>query len=332
MNSGFERGPEQKYKLAQGDPMRNRYFAFAVVFVLAALAFSSHTVESRVPAASTVPVHMVVTAEARHGTDVPVITREDVTVNQGRERVQVTDWVPLEGEHAALQLFVLMDDASGATLSAQLEDLRRFILSQPPSTAIGVGYMRDGTVDILQNLSGDHALAAKALRLPLGTAGALASPYLSIGDLIKRWPEGPVRREILMVSDGIDRFGGSGPSNPYVDSAIEEAQRAGVIIYSIYTPGVDHYGHSFWRMNWGQNYLSQLSDETEGESYYLGLGAPVSFAPYLDDLSHRLTRQYLLTFLAKPERKAGFQSFKLRTEVPNAELVAADRGYVPAGM
>ena len=145
--------------------MRNRYFAFAVVFVLAALAFGSQTVESRVPAASTVPVHMVVTAEARHGTDVPVIKREDVTVNQGRERVQVTDWVPLEGEHAALQLFVLVDDASGATLGAPLEDLRRFILSQPPSTAIGVGYMRDGTVDILENLTGDHDLAAKALRL-----------------------------------------------------------------------------------------------------------------------------------------------------------------------
>jgi hypothetical protein len=44
-----------------------------------------------------------------------------------------------------------------------------------------------------------------------------------------------------------------------------------------------------------------------------------------------MTRQYLLTFLAKPERKAGFQSFKLRTEVPNAELVTADRVYVPAG-
>jgi len=68
---------------------------------------------------------MVVTAEARHGTDVPVIKREDVTVNQGRERMQVTDWIPLEGEHAALQLFVLVDDASGATLGAQLEDLRR---------------------------------------------------------------------------------------------------------------------------------------------------------------------------------------------------------------
>src|ERR1700730_1767453 len=113
--------------------MRNRFFAFAVLLVLAAMAFGSQTAQSRAPAASTVPVHMVVTAEARHGTDVPVIKREDVTVNQGRERVQVTDWVPLEGEHAALQLFVLVDDASGATLGAQLEDLRRFILSQPPS-------------------------------------------------------------------------------------------------------------------------------------------------------------------------------------------------------
>src|SRR6266850_2404656 len=152
MNSGFERGPEQKYKLAQGDPMRNRYFAFAVVFVLAALAFSSHTVESRVPAASTVPVHMVVTAEARHGTDVPVITREDVTVNQGRERVQVTDWVPLEGEHAALQLFVLMDDASGATLGAQLEDLRRFILSQPCDDVLDKLHVSDPLLDIAKHL------------------------------------------------------------------------------------------------------------------------------------------------------------------------------------
>jgi len=195
-----------------------------------------------------------------------------------------------------------------------------------------VAYIRNGIADILQNPTDDHSQAAKALRLPLADAGASGSPYFSVVDLIKRWPEGPVRREILMVSDGIDRFGDGGPSNPYVDSAIEQAQRAGVIIYSIYAPGVGHYGHSFWRMNWGQNYLSQISDETGGESYYLGFGAPVSFAPYLEDLSHRLTRQYLLTFLAKPERKAGFQHFKLRTEVPNAELVAADRVYVPAGM
>jgi hypothetical protein len=212
-----------------------------------------------------------------------------------------------------------------------LEDIRQFINAQPATTAIGVAYMRNGIADVLQNPTNDHAQAAKALRLPFGDPGASASPYFSVTDLIKRWPETPVRREILMVSDGIDRYWGSGPSDPYVDSTIEDAQRAGVIIFSIYMPGGGHFGHSFWRINWGQNYLSQVSDETGGESYYLGFGAPVSFAPYLDDLTHRLTRQYLLTFIAKPEKKAGFQQVKLRTEVPNAELVAADRVYVPAG-
>src|SRR4029077_19852041 len=278
------------------------------------------------------PVHMVVTVEPRHGSNVPVINREDVMGHQGLDRANGTDWLPLQGEHAALQLFILIDDAANTSLGSQLEDIRQFINAQPSSTAIAVAYMRNGTAEILQNPTNDHTQAAKALRLPLGDAGASGSPYFSLVDLIKRWPEGAVRREILMVSDGIDRFGGAGPSNPYVDSAIEKAQRAGVIIYSIYTPGVGHYGHSFWRMNWGQNYLSQISDETGGESYYLGFGAPVSFAPYLDDLSHRLTRQYLLTFLAKPENKAGFQSFKLRTEGPNAELVAAEHDYGRAGM
>jgi len=56
----------------------------------------------------------------------------------------------------------------------------------------------------------------------------------------------------------------------------------------------------------------------------------MSFSPYSDDLVHRLLHQYLLTFLAKPVKEAGMQSVKLRTEVPNAKLVAADRAYVPA--
>jgi hypothetical protein len=224
----------------------------------------------------------------------------------------------------------LLDDASGTNLGSQLEDIRKFINSQPATTRIGVGYMRNGTVEITQNLTDDHGSAAKSLRLPIGIAGVNASPYFSVSDLIKRWPEAPVRREILMISDGIDRYGPGGASDPYVDQAVEQAQRAGIVIFSIYSPGTDHFGHTFWRINWGQNFLSQLSDQTGGESFYLGLEAPVSLSPYLDDLSRRLLHQYLLTFLAKPVKKAGMQSVKVRTEVPNAELVSADSVYVPA--
>jgi hypothetical protein len=199
------------------------------------------------------------------------------------------------------------------------------------STKIGIAYMQNGIAQVMQNLNSDHTLAAKALRLPLGSPGANASPYFSLGDLIKRWPENPERREVIMVTDGIDRYWGSGPDDAYVDTVIEQAQRAGVIVYAIYTPGEGHYGHSYWRTYWGQNYLSQLADETGGEGYYLtGSAPPVSFTPYLSDVSRKLNNQYLLTFIAKPQKKAGMERIKLQTEVPNAELVSADRVYVPA--
>jgi hypothetical protein len=72
-----------------------------------------------------------------------------------------------------------------------------------------------------------------------------------------------------------------------------------------------------------------VTTETGGEAYFLGYDTPVSFSPYLDDLTRRLTHQYLLTFLSKPRKKPGLQPVKIRTEVPNAELVAADMVYVP---
>lgn len=279
-----------------------------------------------------VPVQMVVTVEAHHTKEVPVINREDVLVFEGHNRDQVTQWVPLKDSSAGIELFVLVDDAADTTqLGSQLQDIRKFINNAPANLAIGIGYMRNGTVLVAQNPTRDRTQAAKALRLPLGDPGASASPYFSLNDLIKRWPKSNAPHEVLMLTDGIDRVFGSGPGDPYVDQTIAAAQQARVVVYSIYTPGSGHFGHTFWRMNWGQNYLSQLSDETGGESFYIGFGPAVAYGPFLDDLVEHLSRQYLLTFLAKPENKAGLRQIKLRTEVPNAELVAADRVYVPAG-
>lgn len=50
--------------------------------------------------------------------------------------------------------------------------------------------------------------------------------------------------------------------------------RAGVTVSAIYTPGVGHFGHSYWQTYWGQIYLSQLADETGGEAYYIGFSGP----------------------------------------------------------
>ena len=282
------------------------------------------------PAANGIPTHLVVTVEPHRGSDVPVINREDVMVYEGKDRDPVTEWVPAQGDRAGLELFILLDDGSNSSLGTQIDDIRKFINAQPASTLIGIAYMQNGIAKIEQNPTNDHALAAKALRLPMGISGANGSPYFSVTDLIKRWPASSNRKEIVMASDGIDLYYGIGDlQDPYLDEAISNAQRAGILVSAIYTPGVGHFGHSYWRTYWGQLYLAELADRTGGEAYYIGFnGPPVSFSPYLDDVAHRLGHQYFLTFLAKPPKKAGWQTVKLRTEVPKVDLVSAGRVWV----
>jgi len=50
-----------------------------------------------------------------------------VLVFEGHDRDKVIDWVPAQGDHAALELFVLLDDGAAETLGSQLDDLRKFM-------------------------------------------------------------------------------------------------------------------------------------------------------------------------------------------------------------
>ena len=291
------------------------------VVALACLAQSNQAVNGPV-------AQIIVTAEPRHGKDVSPVTPNDVTVTSGKEKLNILQWTP--AQNAPLQILLLMDESSNTNIGTQLGDLKAFITGLPAGAQIGVGYMRNGTIDFVQQFTTDHALAATKLRLPMGNPGVESSPYFSLIELFKNWAPIAGRREILMISDGIDRYGGIGPDNPYVTEAMEHAQRAGVVISSIYWSGEGHYGHSFYRLNWGQNYLSQLADGTGGEAYWQGFGNPVSFAPYLEDFTRRLEHQYILAFQPKTMSKAGFQQIRVRTELPNVELVGPSHAWSPA--
>ncbi len=304
--------------------------AFAFLGVLPAQAQQKQ-------AATTTPVQMTVTLSVLgENKRMPEVNREDVIVRQGKERLEVTGWTPLRDDRAGLDLFILIDDASKPVLASQFDDLRSFINAQPPNTSIGIGYMRNGTVQIAQDFTTDHDRAAKALRLPLASSGAYGSPYLSVIDLMKRWPDDSNRREVVMITDGIDRFRG-GPRHrglsfisPDVDSASRVAQRTGTIINTIFARGVGRLGNNFWEITNGQNAMAKLSEETGGQSFYLGTQNPVSFKPYLDDLNKSLDNQYVLEFRAVPGKKPGLQYVKLGTEVAGVELASADSVWVNA--
>jgi len=294
------------------------------VFGLAALA-------QQEPAFPGTQASVVVSAEAQHGTTIPALRAEDVIVTQGKQRDQVISLEPLFSSQAGVQVFILIDDSlSTSDLGPKLNDIRQFIGAQPANVQVGVAYMRNGTALIAQNPTNDRAAAAKALRLPTGESAGGASPYFSVGELIKRWPETNAARQVVMISDGIDPYWDSFSfDDPYVNEAIDLAQRARVVVNAIYARGDGHLGHTLWRNTLGQSFLSELADSSGGEAYYLATDSPPSFTPYLNQIAKRMQHAYLLTFKAQPGPKSGMQPVKISTEVPNVDLVAQSRVYVP---
>lgn len=268
--------------------------------------------------------HLIVTAEGHHGAPPPEVMKDAVTVEVNRKPARVEQWVPLRGDEAGLQLYIVIDDGTDTDLGSQFGDLKNFINGQPASTEIGLAYLQYGAARIAVPLTADHAKLTAALRLPLGQPGIAASPYMGVSDLVKKWPAADARREMLLISSGSDPWSPPDPQNPYLLSAIADAQRAGILAHSIYYGGWGHLGHSYWRINWGENYLSELGDETGGEAYWPGTQSAISLAPFLKDLDQRLRNQYLLTVSA-PEAKGGLQPVRVTTTTAGVSLVTASK-------
>ena len=280
------------------------------------------------------PVSVIVTAEPKRGKTIPPLVADDVAVTQGREKRHAISLDPLSG--SKLQILLMIDDSVAESFNTEIPSLKNFVMALPANAEVGIGYMRNGTTQMTSEFTADHAAAAHAIRLAEGPGGADVSPYDSLTDALKKWPgaKGPdaPRREVVMISSGVEGLGGGFASdNPYVNAGIQAAQKAGAVVYTIYSPSVGHTGHSFWRSSWGQNFLSQLSDETGGEFYAVGFGSPVSFEPYLKSILDALEHQYRLTFVARSQGKSGLQEVHIKVIEKDASMAAPDKVFVPAG-
>ena len=329
--------------------MPDRNVVYIRLAVLCALTLGGRFVNAQEKAApNVVQVHVVITntgLQSDH--ELPRLKQDEIKVRQGRTNLQVTQLIPAQGDNAALQLMILIDDTLNiSAVGNNLNDIRELIKAQPPSTVVGVGYMSNAGVNMLQNFTADHEAAAKAVRLPRGGLSAMDSPYLSLISLVRGWPQQNVRRVVLMVSDGIDRLRGETPrpnqlgpnfgpvfhSMPTIStdatSASEISQRFNVLVFAIYSPGVGRAGRSSWDLQLGLSGLCKIAQETGGECYSLGTSALVSFKPYLEQFQKALDNQYYLVFLATPRNRAGLQRIRIETEVSNSEILAPDNVWV----
>jgi len=294
--------------------------------MMVALVMASGLFVANAVAAGPGTVTMTATAVGKKDTSPPIATKDDVQLYVNKERTQIADW-----EHdGKLYLAVLIDDSLDSVIANQWNDLKAFFAAQPDTTYISVSYARNGTAMVAQDFTNDHELAAKALRIPLGSGGAFTSPYLALLDLMKRWPTSTDRHSILLFSSGIDYFRGDlWTRPPDLDSTISRAQKENINVWTIYAPDAGHRGRGFFIANRAQSYLTELSDATGAESFYLGTAEPVTLKPYFDELATHLSNQYLLTFKANGGAKGRFERVRVATELQHVEFLAPSQVFLP---
>lgn len=276
----------------------------------------------------------IVTVEPKGGGELaePVPTNA-VKVKVNGKETPVAGWTAF-GANATqpnLQLVLLIDDGARSSFGLHIQELQKFISSQPATTEMAVAYMRNGTAQFTGPFTTDHAKTAQTLRLPISAAGTNGSPYFSLSDLLKKWPahDPAERREVIMITDGIDRYNGLryDPSNPYIEATIRDAIRNRVIVYAIYYHNAGFADRTGEGVNSGQNYLTQLCQTVGGDFFYQGFSNPVDFSPYLKQINHKLANQYELR-VAPPSTKQNIVNLKVQVSAPNTKTQAPDKIFV----
>ena len=233
--------------------------------------------------------------------------------------------IPVRGGDA--QVALLIDDGLRGNFGVQIKEVKQFIESLPAGTPVLVGYMQNGTVRHEGGFTTDHAAAASQVRVTFSTPGISASPYFCLSDFVKHWPaQGAGARMVLMITNGVDPYNGStsimNQDSPYVQTAQDDAQRAGVAVYSIYYADSGFHGRRGAFS--GQNYLQQVASATGAESFYEGFITPPSLTPYLDEFRQAIGESFLVTFDANAtrEKASTLVPIKLKSEQSGVKVHA----------
>lgn len=243
----------------------------------------------------------------------------------------IVSLAPAKGPDSPLELVILMDSSARSSLGTQLEDIAGFVKEMPKNAKITIGYMENGRAALTGPLTSDAAEILNGLHLPAGGAGVSSSPYFCLSDLAKNWPsqDPHARREVVMITDGVDYYNlRYDPDDPYVQAAITDSVRAGLVVYSFYWENRGRVDRSLYENNAGQSLLSLVTQATGGNSYWEGTGNPVSFDPFFKDLRQRFVNQYRMNFTAPLKGKPQVAKFSLKLQGADAKVYAPQQVFV----
>lgn len=275
------------------------------------------------------PVTIPLTIRVKGTTPEPELRLVDLSVSEDGEPQSILS-IRAIGNNSPITLALLVQDDVVSSISNEIQGLRQFVRGLPKGSRVLIGYIRAGSLQVRQKFTTDLERAANTLRAPIGSPSAAPyNPYVEVIEALRRFDAQPSgRRAILLISDGLDTSRGvdSSAATQSLDlqRAVTESQRRGVAVYAFYSPTAATTASAILAAN-AQSSLQRLTDETGGQAFFQGTGAPVSFDPFIKNLNVALERQVALTYLSTHGNK-GFHRVEVRSSAPGVDL-AHPSGY-----
>jgi hypothetical protein len=111
-------------------------------------------------------------------------------------------------------------------------------------------------------------------------------------------------------------------------AAINDSVRAGLVVYSIYWLNQALADSTLYANNTGQSLLTEVTEETGGKNFWMGIGNPVSLQPFFEELARRLENQYELGFSARLDGKPAAEALKVKVAGSAIEVTAPKQVFV----
>lgn len=298
--------------------------SFAALAVLGAASFSRS--QNQTPAPPTAPapiraevtrVNMLFAVTDKHGRFITDLTRDDFEVFENKKQQKILEFT--SESDLPLRLAILIDTSNSIRdrFHFQQEAATNFINSvmRPQDKATIVSF--DTSAELVADLTSDtHKLenAIRDLRPGGGTALYDAMYFACRDKLMQDQPMYKFRRAMIILSDGDDN-----ESRYSRDQALEMAQRADTVIYTIST-NISHIETE------GDKVMRYFADQTGGVAFFPFEAKDLNQS--FENIANELRHQYNLFYRPEPLKNDGqYHTVQIKVKGRKDMIVRARKGY-----
>jgi Ca-activated chloride channel family protein len=236
-----------------------------------------------------------------HGAPVPGLTAADFELSEDKrpQRIAIFD----KESTTPLEIVLAIDSSESVFSDDRLERdaAKTFVKSLlRPQDSIDLMAFSDNVEEVVSFTHDPRAIENGLGRIQHGDATALYDAvYLASQRLAEESSANGARRVVVLITDGENttRHGS-------YDAAIEQAERAGAMIYSLIIVPVEA---DAGRNTGGEHALIQMANDTGGKYYYVS--DKHDLAPAFEHVSDDLRTQYTVGYYA-PQRGVDFSGLR----------------------